>query len=238
VSDILSRPLEGDYDVRPSKAAPSVIELDPKQAWKIVDTIFTAVFPHGEEPPAYLVDECRRHDPFFVPLWCWKVYLTPANTKEKVGFYVIARYVPSEQDKNSSKAPVKLTNWPATFPFNPSRIFELLSWTIKWPKGSSGAKLGIPEPAKPFDARLVAYVKAQEDLRRNHSTAEILRMLDTWEENDQKELRALVSEAEYQLKQDWREMKKCVEEGRMLPPVWEPRPFADAPTPPLAGESD
>jgi hypothetical protein len=225
MSDVLNRPVEGDFELRESKAEPQAVTIDRSGAWEIVEKGITATFPPGEEPPPSLVAECRKHDPFFVPLWAWKVYRSPAGTDEKIGHYIIGRYVPSSQDKDGSKEPVRLTGWPADFPFDPSRIFELLSWTIKWPKGTIGAKLGLPEPAKPFDSRVVDYVKAQEDLRRNCSISEILLMIDKWEELDRLELQKVVEDAEYQLKQDWREMKKCVEEGRLLPPVWEKRPF-------------
>lgn len=213
--------------VKESSAPPSVFKIDKKEIWQVEDTVFTAVFPAGDEPDKNLVKQCRVHDPHFVPLWCWKVYRTPAETVEKTGHYVIGRYVPAGLDLDDTKKPLRLENLPRGFPFPGDRIFELLSWTIKWPQGSYGAKLGIPECAKPFDERVVEYVKAQEDLRKNHSIAEVLQMLDTWEENDQKELAKHVADAEYELKQHWKAMKKAVEENNLLPGIYEPKPFVE-----------
>lgn len=171
--------------------------------------------------------QCRVYDKNFVPIWCTIVYKTPAGTVEKTGHYVIARYVPPGADKDNIKQPLKLESYPWNFPFSSKRIFELLSWTLKWPKGSQGAKLGIPEPAKPFDQRVVDYVKAQEDLRGNSSINEILLMLQTWEDKDKQDLNKLISDADYELKQHWSAMKKAVEEGNILPGIYEPKPFVE-----------
>jgi len=222
--------MEQDITLKESESPSSIITLDKDAVWQVKDTIFTAVFPAGEEPDPSLVKQCRVYDPYFVPIWCWKVYRTPAETVEKTGHYVISRFVPAGTDKDDSKKPLRLENVPGNFPFLPDRIFELLSWTIKWPKGSWGAKYAIPEPAKPFDSRVVAYVKANEDLRNNTSVMEVLQMLQTWEENDARELVNLVGDADYELKQHWAAMKKCVEEGRILPDIYPgAKPFVDAP---------
>lgn len=224
-------PKPGEWGMFPSKEGKSsVVELDKKDIWNVKETIFTAVFPPDEEPDPKLVEACRKVDPNFVVIWCTRIMLTPAGTEEKTGHYIICRYVPSSQDPDDVKRPLVLSNWPSNFPFDPKRIFELESWTIKWPKGSFGAKMGLPETGKPFDNRVVEYVKAQEDFRNNHNPQDVLRLLAIWEENDQKMLRGIMEDAEYQLKQDWKEMKKCVEEGRLLPPIWEKKPFADAPS--------
>lgn len=233
IVDSLRDEVSGDYEVKKSeKGQPSVVQLDPSSVWKCKETIFSATFPPGEEPSPFIVDECRKHDPNFVVLWAWKVMETPAGTEEKLGHYVICRYVPSWMEKSPvRKEPVKLSIIPANFPFDPSRIFELESWTYKWPKGSYGAKLGIPDPPKPFDKRVVDYVEAQEWLHNNTRVQDAIDALKLWEENDLKELRKVVEEADYELKQDWKEMKKCVEEGRLLPPVFEPTPFVEVARP-------
>jgi hypothetical protein len=85
---------------------------------------------------------------------------------------------------------------------------------------------------KPFDEKVIAYVEAQEWIHRNVRVQDALMALKKIHEADERELRKTVEDAEYALKQDWAEMKKCVEEGRLLPPVWEPAPFVEAAKPP------
>jgi len=208
------------------RGKPSVIELSKDAVWRCKETVFTAVFPAGDEPSPFIIEECRRYDPNFVVLWSWKVMETPAKTEEKLGHYVICRYVPSYAEKSGlTKRPVKLGAIPANFPFDPSRIFELESWTVRWPKGSRGARLGIPDMPKPFDEKVIDYVRYNEWCHSRNSVQDALRFLKEAEEADQKELEKVVAEAEYALKQDWNDMKKCVEEGRLLPPIFEPSPF-------------
>ena len=214
----------------------SVIELSKKDVWQVKETIFTAVFPAGFEPSPFLVAECRRHDPNFLLIWCSKIMITPAGTEEAHDHYVICRHVPSSEIKiDLTKRPIKLGAIPKDFPFKSDSIYEVDSWTVKWPKGSWGAKLGIPDPAKPLDEKIIAYVEKQEWLHRNLRVQDALLSLAQSEEDEENELRKVMEEAEYELKQDWRDMKKCVEEGRLLPnQVWEPKPFVE--TPKASGE--
>jgi len=157
--------------------------------------------------------------------------VTPANTEEKLGHYVICRYVPSYGEKFSGgKEPISLGVVPANFPFDSKRIFEVESWKARWPKGSMGAKLGLPDLPKPFDERVLSYVECQEWIHKHVKVEEALEALREIFKADEKELETVVKEAEYELKQHWKAMKKAVEEGNMLPPVFEKKPFVEAAT--------
>jgi len=74
-----------------------------------------------------------------------------------------------------------------------------------------------------------AYVEAQEWIHRNVRLQDAVAALKSIFKEDEDALRKTMEDAEYQLKQDWKEMKKCVEEGRLLPPVFEPTPFVEMP---------
>lgn len=222
----------GDVGTLKSSSDPIEIPLTSSGVWRVKETVFSAVFPPGMEPSPFLVDRCREIDPGFCVVWCWKVMVTPANTEEKLGHYVICRYVPSWDEKFSGgKEPIKLGVVPASFPFDPKRIFELESWTSKWPKGSAGAKLGLPDLPKPFDERVLAYVEAQEWIHKHVRVEEAIEALRDIFKADEKELESVVAEAEYELKQHWKAMKKAVEEKNMLPPVFEKKPFVETAKP-------
>lgn len=227
--DALRDEITEDVQVQRGQGPGSVITLDKDAVWQVKDSWFTAVFPAGEEPDPALVAKCREYDPNFVVVWGGKVMVTPAHTEEVVGNYVICRYVPSVAYLNDHKKPIKLQAWPANFPFDPTQIFELHSWTLKWPKNTWGSKLGLPEPALPFDGRVVEYVRAQEHLRNAHSLKEILEWLLVFEANQQAELRKIMEEGEYALKQEWRGVKKAVEEGAWGAPPSDPKPFTEMP---------
>ena len=194
--------------------------------WAVLDTALTAVFPAGEEPDPALVKQCREYDPHFVPLWCRKVFRSPANTDTVTGHYVIGRYVPPENLKSSkdNKPPVVLESWPSDFPFDPKEVYEVHAWTLKWPKGSYGLKLCMPEPGKPFDNRLVDYVRLQSHVHANFCVEDALRSLQEMADEEKAELRKIMEDAEYQLKQDWRGMKKAIEEERWGPTATDTTP--------------
>ena len=227
---ILSVDLTNDVEIKKSSAPSVGFEISSEGVWKIKKVEFSAVFPPGDEPSPFVVARCREIDPNFTVLWCRKVMLTPSLGEEVFGHYVICRFVPSWMEKaNTGKRPVQIGVVPANFPFDPKRIFELESWTIKWPKGSYGARLGLPEMPKPFDEKVIAYVEAQEWIHRNVRVQDAVAALKSIFKEDEDALRKTIEDAEYQLKQEWKEMKKCVEEGRLLPPVFEPTPFVEMP---------
>jgi len=229
-SGILNVDLTDDVEIKKSTAPPIGFEIDPSGVWQTKFKEFTAVFPAGDEPSPFLVARCREVDPNFVVVWCRKVMISPSGGEEIFGHYVICRFVPSWMEKsNSGKLPIQLGVVPANFLFDPKRIFELESWTVRWPKGSHGARLGLPEMAKPFDDKVLAYVQAQEWIHKNVRIQDAIKALQGIFKEDEDALRKTIEDAEYQLKQDWKEMKKCVEEGRLLPPVFEKAPFVEGP---------
>jgi len=201
-------------------------DLKALGVWECISTTFTAVFPPGLEPPATLVSECRKHDPKFVPILCRKVFQTPANTEEEFTHYVICREVPTSEVKGDweSKPPLNLEAWPRDFKFDPKAIYELKSWTMEWPKGSPMIGLGLPDIEKPFDQKLVDYVRFEAYAYANWTKDEWNLWMAKAEAEDRKEMEKLCSDLAYQVKQDFSLVnpdEKVVVEG------FQPKPFVE-----------
>lgn len=189
--------------------------FDPSQdlkslgVWECKHNSFTAVFPTGKEPPANLVEECRKADPDFVVVWNRKVYETPSHGTEEFGHYVICREVPTTEVKGEwdSKLPIKLDAWPKNWPHDPRAIYEVRSWTIPMPKGSPLIALGLPDIPKDFDQNLVEYVKQEAYAYANWTQDQWNQWSRSKDELDRKELERLISEIQYQVKTDYNMVK-------------------------------
>jgi hypothetical protein len=201
-------------------------DLKALGVWECISTTFTAVFPPGLEPPAHLVAECRQYDPKFVPVLCRKVFRTPANTEEEFSHYVICREVPTLEVKGDwdAKPPIRLEAWPQNFGFDPKAIYELKSWTIPWPKGSPMIGLGLPDIDKPFDQKLVDYVRFEAYAYANWTKDEWNLWLSKAEEDDRKTMQKLTEDLAYQIKQDFGLVNP--DEGLGLQEVT-PKPFVE-----------
>ena len=201
-------------------------DLKALGVWECKSSIFTAVFPPGLEPPAHLVAECRKYDPAFVPVLCRKVFETPGHTREEFTHYVICREVKTVDIKGDpeAKPPIKLEAWPQDFAFDPKAIYELKSWTIPWPKGSPMIGLGLPDMDKPFDKKLVDYVRFEAYAYANWTRDEWNVWISEMDKADKEELKKLTEDLAYQIKQDFSLVNP--EDGLGLKEV-SPRPFVD-----------
>jgi hypothetical protein len=201
-------------------------DLKALGVWKCLSTTFTAVFPPGMEPDPKLVKECEEYDPGFVPVYCLKVFQTPANTEEAFGHYLICREVPTTDVKGEwdSKLPIRLQAYPRGWKRNPAAIYEVKSWTIPWPKGSPMIALGLPDITKEFDHALVDYVQ-QEAYAYKHQTKDQYRVwMAAFEENDRRQLREFTEHIQDVVKE---EFKRVDTEAGMGWKDYTPKPFVE-----------
>lgn len=225
--------MSGEITIRELKDSPAAFSIgkNAREAgvWECMGTSFTAVFPPGHEIDESLVRKIREEaDPDFVPLLVTKVFRTPAETEEKVSYFVIGRHVPSSEWGDDSKEPVKLDSVPSKFPFDKDAIFAIRTLSTPWPKGSWQVKSGVPEMPLPFNNGVFLWLQEEEHIRRNWSKAEIVHeLLDKREEREQKEMADAKSEMRYALQTEWNLAKRLIEEDKLVPKPWEKKPTVD-----------
>jgi hypothetical protein len=203
----------------------------------------------------YLIDpgivrDIRVFDPCYVPLLVKRIYKAPNGGRVMKQYHVIGRYIENPTD-NFKHEYVKLETVPRGFKFHPRKIHALRTLWAPWPGPDGDAPpsrewvMNMP-PAevapgrwlvdqlaavhKFFDVGMELTEKDGELVQTGTVSSTVDRMaqiLNAREEADRKIEAEAIAEARYRMRDNWPQMKKAIDEGRLQEPPKEKKLFVD-----------
>lgn len=195
--------------------------------WALVDTSYTCVFPADDEPDPVLVKEIRAFDPKFVPVLHWREYRLPTGSKVRQAYHYIARHVTDCYDPEEDLGePLRIEAFPSNFPFVGGAIYGQMTWCLEYPKGSLGHRDCLPPMPLPFDRELVEFLRATHHaIMRTPGTlkSKVMEAIGRDRDRQQRMLEKVEAEARLRLRDDRRQIRDCISNGRWGPPPG-PRP--------------
>lgn len=201
-----------------------------------------------------IVKEIQTFEKQYVPLLIRKIYRTPANTTVTKQYHVIGRII-HEPKKGYENAYVDISGpVPRWLEPNRKKVQDLRTLQGKWPgpndehPGSLPSREWIvsapPPEVKPgwwlveqlraiqkyFDLG-VQLVDDKGELKQKGTIDTIndkmQRILKAESERDEKIMAEAMEEARYRMRDNWPQMKRAIDEGRLAPPPQEKKPFVD-----------
>jgi len=208
------------------------LQSETDNAWRVLHTEHSAVFPVGFDPDWSVVRAIRLFDPEYVPLWARKVYRTPTGGLVVFGYHVIGRHIqyPTEDPWATARKPVRLVNKPADYPWSEGAVYEQKWWATPPKQGTQAYREAWPPLYRPHNWRLLPWMEQAHWflLRgRESAKAKMLRQIQQEREAEKKELDTVRDDAKRHLKDQLRG-KTLEPESFIPPPPPDPKPYVQA----------
>lgn len=201
-----------------------------------------------------IVRDVHVFDKAYVPLLVKKIYLSPAGTTVTHTYHVVGRII-ENPGKGYEDSYLKLQG-PVPRWVKHDKVQALRTLQGKWPgpgdegPGSLPSRewiISMPPPEvrpgrwlveqlqavhKYFDLGVKLTTEEKSGELRQQGTVDTLRskmdkILNAEAERDEKIAKDAMDEARYRMRNNWPQMKRAIDEGRLAPPPHEKKPFLD-----------
>lgn len=193
--------------------------------WQCADTEFLLSAPLGFEPDPAIVRAIRTFDPYYVPAFVVKEYVTPGGTVECFVFHVIGKWEQAQSEHPEALQVIGVTR-PDDFPFKGGVVYAIRVWSD--PPNAAGQKLGLPDAYRPFDWRIHRWMQAAHFEMFGGGTDMKKKVMQSYRngwEAEERELERVNDNARQGLIEDRHQMAKAIGEGRITDPIPDPTPW-------------
>lgn len=221
-------------------------------SWECLGEKHTCVFPPGFEPDADVVRAIRRVCPNFVPMLVVADWKSPSGGVHRLRYYMLATWQPyeTEADRRKHVPKVEDCDRPSDFPFVGGELYAQRLWCELWPEGSPEYGENRPPKTGPFDRDVERYIRqVYDECGLVHGTwlmgsvAEAGRRANrnriAKQEAEDAETDKSFDDARMGMRDDRRQIRKCIDEGRWFAEPKDPQPYVEVrtPEPPASVES-